>query len=453
MSRAKNTEDHKSKSNRTHLKLDDRRKILEGIIGGLNQQQIANSLGVSKTTVSRELLRHRKLTTNHRPQNGVCAHVKDCEIKGLCDGMRCATKCKNCKYGKDCRKICERYEKLECNKTKRFPYVCNGCDKLKYCQFDFWKYNPETAEAEAESVLVNSRRGINMSEEEFAKLDEILTSGTQKGQSVEHIVKANKLSVSPSTVRNYITQGITTVKPLDTPRGASYKPRKAKISKEQQKKSRKAKIGRDLAAFLNYANSVPFLFYTQLDTVEGNKQQINKRRLMTLIFVKVRLFYCVCLPDGTSASIKNAFDDLYRKLGHDDFSFMFGTLLTDNGTEFSNPEEIEVDSVSGRMRSKVFFCNPYASWEKGAIEVCHELLRRIIPKGSDLSGINTEMTKRINDHINSYIRASNGDKSAFDTFADAFGDKARTILQKLNIDKIKPADVVLHPSLLKTRND
>ena len=449
MSQVTNENSPKSKCNKKHLTLKDRQLILEGVIAGNTQKVIAESVGVSKTTVSRELLRHRKFVENHRPQNDVCAHIKNCEIKNLCQGIKCATKCKNCKYGKNCFDICSLYEKIKCERTNRFPYVCNGCEKLKYCQLDFWKYNPETANMEAANILVNSRRGINMSEEDFAKLDGILVYGTNKGQSVENIVTANNLNISPSTVRNYIAQGLTTVKAIDTPRGAVYKPRNAKVSKEQQAKSRQAKTGRDMAAFLNYANSVPFLFYTQLDTVEGCRNQQNKKRLMTLILVKVRLFYCVCLPDGTTQSIKNAFDDLYRKLGHDDFTFVFGTLLTDNGTEFSNPEDIETDSETGRKRARVFYCNPYSFWEKGAIEVSHELLRRIIPKGSDLSSMDDKKTKLINDNINSYIRPSDGEKTAYDTFTSAFEKRAEDILKKLEIDRIDPKNVELKPSLIE----
>ena len=452
MSEEKVQKNLKTKSNRSHLSIDDRRMILEGICEGKNQKQIADSIGVAKTTITREILKHRKFFENHRLQNDRCAFVESCDIKHLCKDMKCATKCKNCKFGKNCHSLCAQYKKRKCNKTDKFPYVCNGCKQMKICQLDFWKYNPDTANTEAETTLVNSRRGINMSEEEFAKLDATLLAGTQKGQSVEHIVTTNNIAVSPGTVRNYIKQGITTVKRIDMPRAVTYKPRQKNVSKEQQENSRKAKIGRDYSAFLNYANNVPFLFFTQIDTVEGGKSQKSKVRLLTLIVVRAKLFYCILLPDGTSKSVKKAFDDLYKKLGHDDFKFLFGVILTDNGREFSSPVDIEIDSETGRARSKVFFCNPYTYWEKGAIEASHELLRRIVPKGSDLSNLNDEKVKLINDHINSYIRDCIDLKSAYDNFIDSFGDKAANILKKLNIDRIEPKDVILHPSLIKSKN-
>jgi len=444
-----NQDSCKSKCNKSHLTLYQRQQLLECIKQGLNQKDTANVLGVNKTTVSRELFSHRTLAVNHKKAANRCAHLSECSIKHICTDMKCVSKCKNCQYGKRCDRICENYELVKCKRTQRFPYVCNGCPKTRSCIMDYYWYDPQNADKEAKSVLVNSRRGIDMSEQEFAEMDRILLEGTKKGQSVEHIVEANNLSVSPRTIRNYISLGLTTIKSYETPRGASYKPRKKQYSKEEMAKRRVAKTGRDLAAFLNYANSLSFFLYTQIDTVEGTKRDEDKSRLLTFIFVRVRLFYSVSIPNGTQKSIKAAMDTLYKKLGHDDFTFAFGVLLTDNGVEFSDPLAIECDSSTGELRSRLFFCNPYSSWEKGAIEVCHELLRRIVPKGSSLKNISQNDADQINSHINSYIRGSNGQKNAYDTFVDAFGDRALRILKKLNITRIEPKDVILHPSLIK----
>ena len=72
---------------------------------------------------------------------------------------------------------------------------------------DFFVYDPDYANSIAKRVLVDSRRGINMTEEEFAKIDAVLAQGTQRGQSVEHIVVSNNLPVSARTLRNYINNG------------------------------------------------------------------------------------------------------------------------------------------------------------------------------------------------------------------------------------------------------
>ena len=118
------------------------------------------------------------------------------------------------------------------------------------------------------------------------------------------------------------------------------------------------------------------------------------------------------------------FDRLYRTLGKDDFSFFFGTLLTDNGVEFNNPEGIEIDPKTHRKRSNVF-----------------------------LRYLTAEDTKLINSHINSYIRASNGGKSAYDVFVEAYGERGKRVLTRLNIERINPKDVILDPSLLRKPSD
>lgn len=449
MTQSKYDDGCKTKCNRKHLTLQQRAFLLDCIQQKLNQKDTAEAVGVSKTTISRELLAHRMIFKNKRSPNTRCIHLIDCQEKDLCKTGRCRTFCKNCRYQKKCSDFCPNFKTFECKRLNRFPYVCNGCSKASICSHDYYRYVPEEADKMARRILVESRRGINMSEEDFAKLDKILVEGTDKGQSIEHIVCANKLNISPSTVRNYVKNGITSVKPVDMPRGATYKPRKKRISSKEQSNARKAKTGRDLASFLRYADSVPFLLLTQMDTVEGSRRSNDVARLLTFIFVKARLFYCEYIPNGTGKSVLAVFDKLYRVLGKDDFSFFFGTLLTDNGSEFNDPERIEIDSTTREKRSSVFFCNPYSSWEKGAIEVAHELLRRIIPKGTSLRNLTSKDAKLINNHINSYIRYSNGGKSAYDVFVEAYGERGKRVLNRLNIERIDPKDVILDPSLLR----
>jgi len=66
---------------------------------------------------------------------------------------------------------------------------------------------------------------------------------------------------------------------------------------------------------------------------------------------------------------------------------IFPILLLDNGTKFSNPEAIEFDKM-GLRRTCVFYCDPSAPYQKGACENNHTYIRRIIPKGKDMSHLN-----------------------------------------------------------------
>ena len=441
--------DGKSKCKFSHLDLEKRRRLLELIKDGNNQKTIAETLCVSITTVSRELCRNRVLVKNKRKKNNLCCNVQNCKINNLCARTDCRTLCKNCYFGKRCNEICPEFRTKECKRLNRFPYVCDGCQEMRSCYLDWFRYFPEDANKKAELVLHETRRGIDMTEEEFAKLDETVTAGTKNGQSVEHIAMSNDLPVTSRTVRNYIDAGIMTTKKMDTPRGATYKPRHKTISKEQQSVIRRAKEGRDYASFLRFANDSGFLFSMQMDTVEGPQREGDLARLLTFISPNTRLFLCFPLKDGKPSSVKAAIESIYKTLGKEDFVFMFNVILTDNGTEFPNPLDIELDPLTGEQRSHVFYCTPYSSWEKGAVENSHTLLRRIIPKGTSLKNITKADTQLICSHINSYFRESTGEKSPYLVFCEAFGERGKHILQKLHITYVKPDEVLLHPRLIK----
>ena len=445
-----NSNDRKSKRKFTHLDLEKRRKLLELVKSGYDQKSIAEILNVSITTVSRELCRNRTKTKNKRKkQHNICSISHDCKITHLCKNTDCRTLCKNCFYWKRCNEFCPYFQTNECKRLTRFPYICDGCKNLRYCFLDWYRYYPEEADKKATLVLHETRRGIDMTEEDFSKLDEMITSGTKKGQSIEHIAMSHNLPVTSRTIRNYIDAGIMTTKKTDTPRGASYKPRSKKISKEQQSVIRRAKEGRDYASFLRFATETGFLFYMQMDTVDGPKREGDTASLLTFISPNTRLFLCFPLKNKKHEKTKTAIDSIFKILGCSDFKFLFNLILTDNGIECPNPIDIEVDSMTGEVRSHVFYCHPYSSWEKGAIENCHSLLRRIIPKGTSLKNITKADTHLINSHINSYFRESNGEQSAYMTFCNAFGERGKRILQKLHVSLIKPDDILLHPSLIR----
>ena len=152
-----------------------------------------------------------------------------------------------------------------------------------------------------------------------------------------------------------------------------------------------------------------------------NRKHLTLRQRTILLTVFDRLYRTLGKDDFSFFTV---FDRLYRTLGKDDFSFFFGTLLTDNGVEFNNPEGIEIDPKTHRKRSNVF-----------------------------LRYLTAEDTKLINSHINSYIRASNGGKSAYDVFVEAYGERGKRVLTRLNIERINPKDVILDPSLLRKPSD
>lgn len=148
---------------------------------------------------------------------------------------------------------------------------------------------------------------------------------------------------------------------------------------------------------------------------------------------------------NTSQSVIDVFDRLYKELNPDVFCRLFQVLLGDNGSEFSNPSAIEMDS-QGNQRTRIFYCDPQASYQKGAAENNHTLIRRIIPKGTSLDDFMQEDITLMMNHINSYKRLNLGDKSPYEVFASLYGEE---ILKKMDVELIPPDKVILRPSLLK----
>lgn len=120
-------------------------------------------------------------------------------------------------------------------------------------------------------------------------------------------------------------------------------------------------------------------------------------------------------------------------------------ILTDNGSEFKNPEGLELDSL-GNQRTKIFYCNPMASYQKPHIEKNHEYIRYLIPKGKSFDNRTQEDIILMINHINSTARASLNGNTPF-KLAQMLLDSS--LLDKLSLKRIGLDDVHLKPALFK----
>lgn len=73
----------------------------------------------------------------------------------------------------------------------------------------------------------------------------------------------------------------------------------------------------------------------------------------------------------------------------------FNSLTIDNDISFR--KHIELSELLG---APIYFCHPYHSWEKGSIENMNKLIRRYIPKRTDISQLSDEFIKTIEDKFN-----------------------------------------------------
>ena len=146
-----------------------------------------------------------------------------------------------------------------------------------------------------------------------------------------------------------------------------------------------------------------------------------------------------------SQSVIDIFNQLYELLGHDQFTCLFRVCLPDNGSEFSNPKAIEFNDQQLR-RTRIFYCDPSAPYQKGSAERNHEFIRMFIPKGTDIGLYNQAQINLMMDHINSYCRESLGNRSPYETFAFLYGQK---VLDLLGCHRIPPQSVTLNRSIFR----
>jgi IS30 family transposase len=166
--------------------------------------------------------------------------------------------------------------------------------------------------------------------------------------------------------------------------------------------------------------------------------------LMTLHWLRAGFMIGILIPNKCAENVTAVFDGLHEELGPELFARLFPVILTDRGTEFSNPSRIEKRD-DGTRRTWVFFCDPMNSNQKSQLERNHELVREILPKGVSFDPLTQAQASLALSHVNAYVRYVNGNKTPYDVFEFLYGEGTA---EKLHIAKIDPKEVVLKPRLV-----
>lgn len=149
----------------------------------------------------------------------------------------------------------------------------------------------------------------------------------------------------------------------------------------------------------------------EMDCVVGGKGD-SGAVLLVLTERKSREEIIRKMPSRTQSSVKQELDRLERRYGKR-FSQKFKTITVDNGPEFLNSSELEGSIIKqGEIRVKVYYAHPYSSGERGSNENGNRLIRRFIPKGTDISNYTAQEIKRIEHWMNNYPRKIHGYKTA-----------------------------------------
>lgn len=387
-----------------HMTLEDRIEIQEGLAKRMTFKAIAERIGKDPTTVSKEVKRRARSYRN--------SFVKE----------------------EDC-----------CPRLLKAPFVCNGCERRNHsnCPYLRRTYIARTVQEDYQALLVESREGVPLNKEEFYRIEKTISNAVKNGQHIYHVLQANHLPISKSTVYRHIEKGYYSISKLDLPRAVKFKPRK---QAGQDYVPKGVKKDRSYTDFLAYREENPSLALVEMDTVIG---RIGGKTIMTFQFVNPDFMFGLLLDNKSAAESAKKITALKQKLAGAGFSFgqIFPVLLTDNGGEFSNVFAFENDLAESR-ESRVFFCDPNAPYQKPHVENNHTLFRDIVPKGTSFDNFTQDTVNLIFSHVNGVLRKQFNGKSSYDMFTFTFSKELAALL---GVSFVKPEDMIQSPKLLEKR--
>lgn len=335
----------------------------------------------------------------------------------------------------------------ECELTRRYPYVCNSCDKRLKCRKKKYYYHYHKAQKQYEYILKASRIGIDMSIDELYYWDSYFKDKLKnKNQPITHIFNNIEKSFPKTlpTFYKYIHEGhFPSINDEMLPRAYSYKPRKRTGEEPKIRFDNTIRKGRTLNNLEEYLKIHPEANIVEMDTVIGKLE--DKKCILTLYFRNSKLMLMFLINKYKTGSVTKIFRKLYKILGYELFTKLFEIVLTDNGWEFSKPEDIEFDDNTGEKLINVFYCNPYSSWEKGGIERNHEFIRYIIPKGITFDQLTEKNVTDMMNNINNVKRKSMEYKTPYEIFKNIYGEETT---KKLHLHSLKADEVDLSYKLL-----
>ena len=380
-----------------HLNLSDRNDIQLGLERGETFKAIGQLILKDPTTVSKEVKRNKQIrdsTSNNLP----------------------------------------------CPLLDKAPFVCNGCSKRRQnCGYQKIFYLAKQAQKQYEQTLVEAREGTPLNSQTFWDMDKVISDGVKKGQHIYHILKTHNLNVSSSTVYRHIRKGYLSIAPIDLARAVKFKERRKSNLPSIPKEDKK---GRSYEDFQNYLVLNQLNSWLEMDTVMG---RMGGKVLLTFNLSFCNFIFARLLENKTTLEVTKHLYDIKNNLheADKDFCQLFPVILTDNGGEFARVDDIEMDV---RGESKLFFCDPNRSDQKGRIEKNHTLIRDILPKGTSFDNLTQEDINLVCSHVNSIKRAALNGKSAYELFAFTYGEE---IPKLLGISKIPAEDVCQSSKLLQ----
>lgn len=220
-----------------------------------------------------------------------------------------------------------------CARLQAWPWTCNGCRLRRYhCSKGFkCEYSAARAQALADGLLSEARRGVGKKEYDFEHAMALIRSDVARGLSPAQIAdgRAGEFEACPSTIYRWIANGYAGMSNAELRRKVGYKPRR----KPSEAKPTSHGPERSFKAFSALPEEERART-CEMDTVIGLSK--DSQCVLTLYLRPCKIQACLLLPEKSSSAVAAALDMLEKALGKEVFRRLFGLVLTDNGTEFSD---------------------------------------------------------------------------------------------------------------------
>ncbi len=400
----------------SHLCKEQRNTIENLLNKDYNFTYIGNAINVDRTTVAKEIKRNRLLT------NSVFGNFSE---KGINNAIK------------------------SCEKLSLPPYCCNNCENKSCCLKSHLFYNAKNAQKHYEETLINTRVGVDITEEEISIINKnIVPLIKNKKQSVNQIYANHNdiIYFCKTTFYKYVNDGVLQLSNLDLPRKVKYKKRKK--NNKGNKRDLSILKDRTYEDYLIRIDENKKLIVWQLDTVIG---KINENKvLMTFLLVETNFMIIRLLDKKDVAHVDDEFTDIKLKLGDELYEKYINIILTDNGTEFYDPHHLEYDLKLENKISSVYYCHPNSPEEKAELEKNHEYIRYVLPKGQSFKNLTKEQVKKLEDNINNIPREIFGNQTPYELTKKLYPE----LIEKLGSKYISRDDVTMNPDdILKDDNN
>ena len=296
-------------------------------------------------------------------------------------------------------KLLDRTEKTVRNEIKR-GLVKNLTSEL----VEIYVYSADVAQERYEYYL--KAKGPKLKIDNDYELKEYVEKSIKEDKKSPEVIaeeikgKNFKTKMCARTIRNNIASGdIYDIKPKDMIYNKTHKEKN-----KGKKVCEKVPAEKSIDYRPEKANSREEYGHWEGDLVIGKRKK--GAVLFTLTERKTREEIIIKLESKEAKEVAKALD-ISEKKYKEEFSKKFKTITFDNGPEFRNWKSLEksYDNRKKKARTQVYYAHPYRSGERGSNENGNRLIRRFIPKGTDITLISNEFIKYVENWINNYPRA------------------------------------------------